>query len=393
MRHPSIVSAVAMVVIVGSAGCGASAHTRLAVEPRSATFDVPFTISASGFAAKRPATVTFTGVSPSRTRWRGRLLSHTDSHGYLRLDDEYLYARMHAVNGSIGSWPEDVTITVRVGGEVAATHATRSQRAADPYTTTDERPAEVGFYGEWLTPKHADHHTAILLFGGSEGGLYFRPLAATLAGHGYPVLLLAYFREPGLPQSLVRVPLEYFERALKWLRRQPEVAANRVISWGTSRGGEASLLLASTFPTLVRRAVGYVPSAYVYAAPFQPAQPAWTYRGRPVQPKAVIPVWKSGGPVFVVGGGDDKLWPSGRYVAQIAREMRAHGRDDVTALVYQRAGHLLGQAVPSQLPVSPVGYGHIDSIYGPLDLGGSPSADEHGLERSWPRLLRFLAQD
>src|ERR671936_1469150 len=88
----------------------------------------------------------------------------------------------------------------------------------------------------------------------------------TLAGHGYPVLQLAYFREPGLPQSLTRIPLEYFERALGWLSRQPEVDPRRIVTWGWSRGGEASLLVAATFPELVHAAVAYVPSAYVFPA-------------------------------------------------------------------------------------------------------------------------------
>ena len=68
---------------------------------------------------------------------------------------------------------------------------------------------------------------------------------------------------PGLPSSLENIPLEYFERALRWLAKQPAVDPHRIVTFGSSRGGEASLLIASTFPRLVHGAVGYVPSAAV----------------------------------------------------------------------------------------------------------------------------------
>jgi dienelactone hydrolase len=76
-----------------------------------------------------------------------------------------------------------------------------------------------------------------------------------LAARGYPVLALAYFREDGLPRELVRIPLEYFRRALLWMRTRPEVDPARVVTLGISRGGELSLILASTFPDLVSGAI------------------------------------------------------------------------------------------------------------------------------------------
>jgi hypothetical protein len=88
--------------------------------------------------------------------------------------------------------------------DLAPAHAQRILRPAS-VTVAHERLSRVGFYGEWLTPRGARRHTAILLFGGSEGGLagHLYLTASMLAGHGYPVLALAYFREPGLPRSLI----------------------------------------------------------------------------------------------------------------------------------------------------------------------------------------------
>ena len=47
---------------------------------------------------------------------------------------------------------------------------------------------------------------AVLIIGGSQGGLSSPLLAAALAGHGYPVLTIAYFAAPGLPASLCGYP-------------------------------------------------------------------------------------------------------------------------------------------------------------------------------------------
>src|SRR5207302_7034461 len=109
--------------------------------------------------------------------------------------------------------------------------------------------------------------------------------------------------------------LEYFRRALEWLQRQPQVDSARIVTFGVSRGGELSLILASTFRDLVHGAVGYVPSSSANNGIPDMSKPAWTYRGRPVV--GVIPVERIAGPVFVVGGGDDQLWPSAQFVGDI----------------------------------------------------------------------------
>ena len=91
----------------------------------------------------------------------------------------------------------------------------------------------------------------ILVLGGSEGGLAGEFLCRMLASHGYPTLALAYFGLPGLPPSLSGIRLEYFARALGWLGRQQGVDPEKVVVMGTSRGGEASLILGSIYPKLV----------------------------------------------------------------------------------------------------------------------------------------------
>jgi dienelactone hydrolase len=201
---------------------------------------------------------------------------------------------------------------------------------------------------------------------------------------------LAYFAEPGLPGSLARIPMEYFERALRWLARQPAADPNRIVSFGVSRGGEASLLIASMFPDLVHAAVGYVPSDTIVPSPFDASTPAWTYHGK--APGGLIRVERINGPVFIVGGDADALWPSGPSVRNMKRRMLRHGRHDITALDYPKAGHGIGSVLPRMVEISPLGYGVVQTRYGQLILGGSPRADEAALEDSWPKLLAFMSR-
>src|SRR5947199_123091 len=76
-------------------------------------------------------------------------------------------------------------------------------------------------------------------------------------------MALAYFNYEGLPQDLIEIPLEYFETAIGWLQRRPDLDGDRIAVSGTSRGGELVLLLGATFPA-VKAVIAYVPSGIVH---------------------------------------------------------------------------------------------------------------------------------
>ena len=394
MACRTLIGAVAALLLAGAAGCGGrSASLALTVSPRSATFDVPFTITVAGLKSRQKATITFAGSSSDGLKWQGHQTARANARGVLSLPDDYLIARMHAqgVHGVTYDFPDRLKIRVSAAGARATATADRHSFSPDSFSSSFEYPTGVGFYAAWDRPPGVRRHTAILLFGGSEGGLSNSALADALVAHGYPVLQLAYFGEPGLPSTLTRIPLEYFEHALRWLARRPQVDPKRIVTFGISRGGELSLILAGTFPQLVHAAVGYVPYFVAVGSPSRRGQPAWTFHGKPVLGE-IIPVWKSSGPIFVAGGEADALWGSGAAVLEIAAEMRRHGRHDFTALDYPDAGHELGTVLPVQVPLSPSNYGIVSSPYGPLDLGGAPRPDEQAREDAWPKLLRFLAK-
>ncbi len=194
---------------------------------------------------------------------------------------------------------------------------------------------------------------AILTFGGSEGGVATGERQARyFAQLGYVTFGVGYFGAPGLPASLEEVPLEILEDDLGFLASLPDVDPDRIAVIGASRGGELALLLGATFPEAVRAVVGQMPSAYVWGA-FEGPVSSWSYGGvgLPYVPgsgdvpepfeedgrtflaytpaflgaldeaspgeleAARIPVEDVEGPILLLGGGDDQLWPSCHFMA------------------------------------------------------------------------------
>jgi dienelactone hydrolase len=279
-----------------------------------------------------------------------------------------------------------VHLTVGKAGHTLARAAIVRRASLSEVTVRDLTLEREGLIGHFCWAPSLALKPGIVRIGGSEGGLPGTTTCSLLASHGYPTLALAYFGVPGLPQDLVNVPLEYFQRGLEWLGRQPGVDPSKLVMMGVSRGGEGALLIASVYPELVHASVGYVPNAYVWPGYPDTTEPAWTLNGQPVPhvdfdgpPKEAetIKVERIAGPVFVVGAGLDQLWRSAEYVLQIAGRLRAHGRTDFAALTYKSAGHSIGIGLPYLRTAT-------------LSLGGSPAADAKARDDSWPKLLAFL---
>jgi hypothetical protein len=58
--------------------------------------------------------------------------------------------------------------------------------------------------------------------------------------------------------------------------------------------------------------------------------------------RAAIAIEHATGPVLLVSGGDDRVWPTGRMCEQLVERMAGHQRaQDVTHLHFPSAGHML----------------------------------------------------
>jgi len=196
--------------------------------------------------------------------------------------------------------------------------------------------AADGLYARWYAPTDVHRpRPGLVVFGGSNGGLHAAPLARAFASYGYPALALAYFRAPGLPSRLENIPLEYFEGAIQFVRRQPGVG--RVVLSGSSRGGEAALLLAATYPARVQGVVAIVPH---YQTNY-----GWSLKGKPVPYDEVIPVECIRRPILTASGGRDRIWSSSVYTDQIELRLRdQHFRCPHQRLDFPREGHSLAGA-------------------------------------------------
>ena len=373
--------------------------------PDRALLDAPVTITLTGARAGALVELEARAVDADGKVWRSSVTARADGDGRVTLrgnramrlfwtlapkeDAPYLYIPKGDAFG--------VTLSARVRGKPVETTVTRLSRSSSVHSRM-LTVARDGVYGELFTaaPKH-NRRAGVLIFGGSEGGLSTPPEAALLASHGYTTLALAYFHAPGLPPALHNIPLEYFARALHILAAQPTVDPSKLVTYGVSRGAEASQLLGVHYPQLVHGVIALV-GANESACGIPPYHgqivhcigAAWTFHRKPIpynrfgfSPATAYPIHDElvHGPILLVCDGLDKFGPSCAMNEAIRDRLRAHHfAHQLTLLEYPRAGHFVGGLIP----------------YYPSNGGGNGDGytpDDNQLARAdaWPKLLRFLA--
>jgi dienelactone hydrolase len=378
----SVVRLAVVVLAVLAAGCGSTPHASLSVNASSGYADSPVSVVVH---ASGKATLHASWTNLNGDVWRS---SVPLGPGTATVRASRFLTAMRPTEAPFKdpaffpppTGPSPVALSVVAGGKTIA-RATVSRRVTPPSVRVRHFTVRGdGIEAFLFMPRVRGRRSAVVAFGGSEGRNSMFDVAATLARHGYPALALAYFHEPGLPQELRDIPLEYFARAVRTLDRQPGVDRRHVVVMGHSRGGELALLLASTFPRLIHGAVGLVPSANVWPAPAANLD-AWTLHGKGIRPRP-IRVERIRGPVLTAGAGDDRVWASGPSVRTIERRLRAHRfRFFHAGVVYPRAGHLIGDPLPYQPAATDAS-----------SFGGTPGLNEAAREDLWPRILRYFAR-
>ena len=212
---------------------------------------------------------------------------------------------------------------------------------------------ENGLIADLFTDVSSQPRKAIIMLGGSEGGKSWsrikRPIEL-LVQRGYAVLSLAYFKAQGLPNSLQKFSLEYFEKAFKWLSAQNEITSNQFAILGGSKGAEAALLLGSLYPQ-VKTVIAFSPSCVVWQGisekrfEFGEDLPFLAYptpikksdlllmRLRKMHEEALrnamsvkaatIQVENIQGAIMLVSGEQDRLWPATVMSEKISSRLKA----------------------------------------------------------------------
>jgi dienelactone hydrolase len=269
----------------------------------------------------------------------------------------------------------------------------------------------------------------MILLGGSEGGDSLAKAAAFFAAHGYVAASVAYFGAPGLPKTLVDVPVETVGAALDALAKRPDVDASRIGIWGGSKGGELALLAASTYPQ-IKAVVAVVPSPIGYMGLGEYNRPtgcSWSAGGKTLpcvppsdaadqqiiaeitehQPvvlralydasraadpavtkAAFFPLERIAGPVLCLSGSDDQMWNSTAQCALAMDRLKgAHHPYADRAIDYPSAGHAFISAMhgPSSAATS------IDAGGIVIALGGTKDGDVAAARAAWAATWAFLA--
>ncbi|RMQ46246.1 Acyl-coenzyme A thioesterase AcoT [Pseudomonas cichorii] len=406
----------------------------LTITPLDALLDEPRRICVSGLAAGQQITLTATTCRGAGQPWQSHATFAADAQGVVDLERDAPIAGDYANVSAMGllwsqrpqgeaskdifpdSVLEPLQTEVRLSDSDQA--VTMIQRLAGEGVSRREIREDglVGtlFMPSGFMPSGVRPHPAVMVLNGSGGGIN-EARAALYASRGYAALALGYFKAPGLPAYISNTPLEYFQQALLWMRRELKPAHDFIALSGQSRGGELVLLLGSLFPELVSAVIGYVPSALVHGgqAAADPAVgrdgPTWLYRGQPLVhvwnnnrtasweardagrrnaesiltalddpeavARAVIEVERIRGPVMLLSGSDDAAWPSSRFARMVEQRLQDHQHPwPVQRLDFQDAGHSI------LLPYIPATYSD----------DGNPEANALANEQSWSGVKCFL---
>lgn len=451
-----VVSGLAWACLVAACGgraavpAPAPAAPLLEIAPERALVDVPLSIRVSGVAPGERVTLRATMARSPESVWQSSAVFVADAGG--RVDPgtdapvEGSYEGVDAMGlvwsmaPTSDAWmkappPEQleamhIRFEAERGGVVfAGVDVERLRVAAD---VTRHEVSTDGLLGALFLPPGAAAATpapGVLVLGGSEGGMR-EDTAALLASHGYATLALAFFAAGALPAKMENIPLEYFEKALKWMADHEAIDGERLAVQGISRGGELALLVAAHYPAYIDAVVAHVPSGVVWpGVGGLPPQPAWTKGGvalpsaslaldpatgaelgrkmRSGEPIALAPLFRPGmadraamtaaeipverirGPLLLISARDDDLWPSTELSEIAVARLRAHQHPyPVEHLAYDAAGHLI---MPPYRVTSMTAMIH-PALAMKLSLGGTAAGAARANAESWPRVLSFLEQ-
>ena len=240
-----------------------------------------------------------------------------------------------------------------------------------------------GFEGE-LFVGDGRRDIVMIVMSGSNGGMKLtRTEALFYNENGIPALALALFKTKQTGEFLDRVPVEYVEKAIHWLRNQ---GYQKIGIDGTSKGSEMALLAASMFPD-ISCVIARVPSYFVsegLSGKGKSKGPSgtscWSYKGKEipyapynqrtfdilkmfmeekelriirfnrdknVAPETIIPVENIKAPILLLSSKNDEVWPSYESSLYIEDRLKKNGFEyKVKHVAYDHMSHAMLTKVP-----------------------------------------------
>ena len=366
-------------------------RSKLEVVPKVSFLDAPVEIFVSQLAPMQLACLRVTVTDSIDNKWKS--IAYFDANFKGEVNPAFqeplsgsTYSGAHAMGLFWSLVPErlqsfqtstDLLYEITIETEDAVTHRESIHRIA--YHDTASMGIEIeelreDIYANFYRIQAENGKPTIILLGGS-GGRFQTETALYLAGKGYPVLDLMYFGKDGLPKRLERVPLEYLDGAVQWVRQRRMAASPAVVLMGRSRGAEYALQYAAKFDEIqaVISVVGYdlVWSAKSYF------RSSWTLDGKDLPfargtlkqalgylrksngtgqsqlsyfesglgnrrrvKRAAIEVERINAPILLLSGKSDLQWPSSEMSERLMLRARQHGfPHQIKHIAYDDAGH------------------------------------------------------
>ena len=273
-----------------------------------------------------------------------------------------------------------------------------------------------GIFANYYQVTTAGKHPALLLIGGSEGGISegIDNFAREMHKEGYNVLNVSFYRAPKQTKQLIEVPVEIFDKSIEFLKSQPNIDKDKIGVIGASKGGEATLIVASRHPEL-KIAIAGMPSNVIWAGIdwehlFGAAEPksSWSLGANPLPfmpygqydnktgayslyknglkeiskyENTIIPIEKSKARILLICGEQDALWPSCEMARQVYARAKAKNGPEIDILSYPNAGHgVFGMPVNrSEKSKSKL-----------ASLGGTYEGNADAREDALPRIKAYL---
>ena len=279
-----------------------------------------------------------------------------------------------------------------------------------------QRINENGLIANYYPVEGPGKYPAIVLLGGSEGGIGagVTRIAQEFQKQNYAVLVVSYFGAPGQAGKLELIPLELFDKAINWIKSQPNIDEHALAVMGASKGAEAALIVATRRPELRTVIVG-MPSSVAWQGYnpnllkqiVTPPDGSWSLNGKAIPfvpyvkeyvngpfelyskslaeasiyPDAIIPVEKITGSVMLICGELDSLWTSCDMSRQIEKRAQKRGGPKVHLLAYREAGHA-GFGIPLE-PDHP----RFEVL---ASVGGTAGDNNNARKDGWEKILAHL---